>query len=30
MSLLAISLALLISGGGIASVDRALSGGRRR
>ncbi|MEP6743198.1 MAG: DoxX family protein [bacterium] len=30
MSLLAISLALLISGGGMASVDRALSGGRRR
>ena len=30
MSLLAISLALLISGGGIASVDRAISGGRRR
>ena len=30
MSLLAISLALLISGGGILSVDRALSSGRRR
>lgn len=29
MTLLAISLSLLISGGGIASVDRALSGGRR-
>ena len=30
LSLLAMSLALLISGGGIASVDLALSGGRRR
>ncbi len=30
MSLLAISLALLISGGGMASVDKALAGGRRR
>jgi putative oxidoreductase len=30
MSLLAMSLALLISGGGIASVDRSLSSGRRR
>lgn len=29
MSLLAMALALLISGGGQASVDRALSGGRR-
>ena len=29
LSLLAMSLALLISGGGQASVDRALSGGRR-
>jgi putative oxidoreductase len=30
MALLAMSLALLISGGGIASIDLALSGGRRR
>ncbi|HZI62982.1 MAG TPA: DoxX family protein [Pyrinomonadaceae bacterium] len=30
LSLLAMSLALLISGGGQASVDRALSGSRRR
>ncbi len=30
MSLLAIALALLISGGGMASVDRAIAGGRRR
>lgn len=30
VSLLAMSLALLISGGGIASIDLALSGGRRR
>ena len=30
LSLLVICLALLISGGGIASVDLALSGGRRR
>jgi len=30
LSLLAICLALLISGGGIASVDLAMSGGRRR
>jgi putative oxidoreductase len=30
LSLLAISLALLISGGGIASVDLAMYGGRRR
>ena len=30
LSLFAVSLALLISGGGMASVDRALSGGRRR
>jgi putative oxidoreductase len=30
MSLLAMCLALLIAGGGMASVDRALSGGRRR
>jgi putative oxidoreductase len=29
MSLLAISLALLISGGGIASIDRAISGGKK-
>jgi len=29
LALLAMSLSLLISGGGIASVDRALSGGRR-
>jgi len=30
LTCLAICLALLISGGGMASVDRALSGGRRR
>ena len=30
LSLLAICLALLISGGGMASVDLAMSGGRRR
>jgi putative oxidoreductase len=30
LSLLAIALSLLISGGGIASVDLALTGGRRR
>lgn len=30
MSLLAASLALTISGGGMASVDHAISGGRRR
>ncbi|HXL79708.1 MAG TPA: DoxX family protein [Pyrinomonadaceae bacterium] len=30
LSLLAICLALLISGGGMASVDLAISGGRRR
>jgi putative oxidoreductase len=30
LALLAMSLALLISGGGMASVDRALSSGRRR
>jgi hypothetical protein len=30
LSLLAMSLALLISGGGMASVDLALSGRRRR
>jgi putative oxidoreductase len=30
MALLAMALALLISGGGPASVDRALSGGKRR
>jgi putative oxidoreductase len=30
MTLLLISLALLISGGGMASIDRAVSGGRRR
>lgn len=30
MSLLAIALCLLISGGGMASVDRAIAGGRRR
>lgn len=30
LALLAICLALLISGGGIASVDLAISGGRRR
>lgn len=30
LSLVAICLALLISGGGIASVDLAMSGGRRR
>lgn len=30
MTLAAISLALLISGGGAASIDRGLSGGRRR
>ncbi|MDQ6652969.1 MAG: DoxX family protein [Acidobacteriota bacterium] len=30
MSLLALSLALMISGGGMASVDHAISGGRRR
>ncbi|HUE83660.1 MAG TPA: DoxX family protein [Pyrinomonadaceae bacterium] len=30
LTLLAISLALLISGGGAASVDGAMSGGRRR
>jgi putative oxidoreductase len=30
MSLLAMCLALLISGGGMASVDRSLSSGRRR
>ena len=30
LSLVAICLALLISGGGIASVDLAISGGRRR
>ena|SRR5215204_2597006 len=30
LSLLAISFALLISGGGIASIDLALTGGRRR
>jgi putative oxidoreductase len=30
IALLAMSLALLISGGGAASIDRALSGGRRR
>lgn len=30
LSLLAISLALLISGGGVASIDRALSSGKRR
>ncbi len=30
LSLLAMCLALLISGGGMASVDRGLSGGRRR
>jgi putative oxidoreductase len=30
MSLAAMCLALLISGGGAASIDRALSGGRRR
>jgi putative oxidoreductase len=30
LALVAISLALLISGGGIASVDLAISGGRRR
>ena len=30
MALLAMSLALLISGGGMASIDLALSGGRRR
>jgi putative oxidoreductase len=30
MTLLAISLALMISGGGAASVDLAMSGGRRR
>jgi putative oxidoreductase len=30
LALVAISLALLISGGGIASVDLAMSGGRRR
>jgi len=30
LSLLAISLALLISGGGMLSIDRGLSGGRRR
>jgi putative oxidoreductase len=30
LTLLAISLALLISGGGMASIDRAVSGGRRR
>jgi uncharacterized membrane protein YphA (DoxX/SURF4 family) len=30
LSLVAICLALLISGGGMASVDLAMSGGRRR
>lgn len=30
LSLLAVCLALLISGGGVASVDHALAGGRRR
>jgi len=30
LALLAMCLALLISGGGIASIDRGLSGGRRR
>ncbi|HSS22709.1 MAG TPA: DoxX family protein [Pyrinomonadaceae bacterium] len=30
LTLLAMSLALLISGGGMASIDRAVSGGRRR
>ena len=30
LALLAMSLALLISGGGMASIDLALSGGRRR
>ena len=30
LTCLAMCLALLISGGGMASVDRALSGGRRR
>jgi putative oxidoreductase len=30
LALLAMSLALLISGGGMASIDRALSSGRRR
>jgi putative oxidoreductase len=30
LTLLAMSLALLISGGGMASMDRALSSGRRR
>jgi putative oxidoreductase len=30
LSLFAISLSLLISGGGMASVDRALAGGRRK
>jgi putative oxidoreductase len=30
LSLVAICMALLISGGGIASVDLAISGGRRR
>jgi putative oxidoreductase len=30
LSLLAMSLALMISGGGMASVDLAMSGGRRR
>jgi hypothetical protein len=29
MSLLAMAIALLIAGGGQASVDRALTGGRR-
>lgn len=30
LSLLAVSLALMISGGGMASIDRAISGRRRR
>jgi putative oxidoreductase len=30
LTLLAISLALLISGGGVASIDRSLSSGRRK
>jgi uncharacterized membrane protein YphA (DoxX/SURF4 family) len=30
LALLAMSLALLISGGGMASLDLALAGGRRR